>query len=951
MKKCKALLLLVALALVPALRTTAQQMPQVPQVPMDTAIRYGKLPNGLTYYIRHNALPENRANFYIAQKVGSVQEDDSQRGLAHFLEHMCFNGTDNFPGDRLIKYCESIGVKFGVNLNAYTSTDETVYNIDDVPVTPQNVDSCLLILHDWADGLTLDPKEIDKERGVIHEEWRLRSDASGRIFERNLPALYPGSKYGHRYPIGLMEVVDNFKPEALRAYYEKWYRPDLQGIIVVGDIDVDQVEAAVKRIFGPIEMPQNAAAYETYPVPANNEPIYVIDKDKEQQQNVIRMMFKHEPMPVELRGTMAFFGYRYMTQMAASMLNARLGELSQEASCPFIYAGCQDGSYLLSKTMDAFTLVVLPKPGQDAEAVKAVMQEVERADRFGFTATELIRSREEFLSQMDKIYQNRTKQRNDFYVPQYVRHFLDNLPIPDITTEVNIYKQLAPAISADVISQVFGEMTASKDTNFVFLAMYPDKEGVAIPTADSFKQAIAAAEKAELTAYVDNVKNEPLVPGLPKKGSIVSEAKDDFGYTCWTLSNGARVYWRQTDFNDSEVLMSARSFGGLSKIKQEDLVNAHLLGFTAMVTGTGNFTSVELEKALAGKQAAVYPSLSNFSETLAGQSTPKDLRTLFELTYLRFQQPANDTDAFNNGMAMLRTQLENAEKDPMTAFSDSVSATLFNHNPRVINNLKLADLDKVDYQTIRRIWQERFQSASDFDFYFTGNFNVDSLRAFTEQYIASIPSAGKREMYDKVNVFPRKGTVTNSFRRQMETPKANIQQMWTGTTDYSLAKSVVADALGQVLESRYLKSIREDAGLAYTVGAQAQVTFGMRDQYALYISVPAQPAKCDSALLLMKQGIDEVAKNGVTDEELQKIKEYELKTFADNQRKNAYWQSLIVSKSVWGYDERTGFEELVKKLSSKDIQKFLKDVVLKNGNCVTVVMQPTDLTEKQPAQQ
>ena len=382
----------------------------VPELPIDKDVRIGKLPNGLTYYIRHNALPENLASFYIAQKVGSVQEEESQRGLAHFLEHMCFNGTDNFPGDRLIKYCESIGVKFGRNLNAYTSTDETVYNIDDVPVTESNIDSCLLILHDWADGLTLDPKEIDKERGVIHEEWRMRSSASQRIFERNLPKIYPGSRYGLRFPIGLMSVIDNFKPEELRAYYEKWYRPDLQGIIVVGDIDVDLVEAKIKEIFSPIKAQENPAKYETYHVPDNNEPIYIVDKDKEQQMTQILMFFKHDPMPDQLKKTLNYVAVKYLISMSEQMLNARLQELAQKPDCPFALAQAGDGNFIMSKTKDAYSLVVIPKPGQETAAVQVAMQEVERATRFGFTATELVRAREEFLSAEEKTYDNRDKQ-------------------------------------------------------------------------------------------------------------------------------------------------------------------------------------------------------------------------------------------------------------------------------------------------------------------------------------------------------------------------------------------------------------------------------------------------------------------------------------------------------------------------------------------------------------
>lgn len=940
MNKFKSLLLLlVALLVLPAM---AQQLPQLP---MDKAVRYGKLPNGLTYYIRHNALPENRANFYIAQKVGSVQEEDNQRGLAHFLEHMCFNGTDNFPDDRLLKYCEGIGVKFGLNLNAYTSTDETVYNIDDVPVTENNVDSCLLILRDWADGLTLATKEIDKERGVIHEEWRMRSSASSRIFERNLPALYPGSRYGYRYPIGTMEVIDNFKPEELRAYYEKWYRPDLQGVIVVGDIDVEKVEAKIKALFSPIVMPENAAAYEHYPVPATSEPIYIIDKDKEQARAIIQVMFKHDPLPEELKNTPMFLAANYMNSVAASILNARLGEISQKPECPFIGAGGQDDNYMISKTMDAFTVGILPKPGKDAEALQAVMEEIERINRFGFTATEIIRAREEFLSGMERIYDNREKQKNSFYVPQYVRHFLEGDPIPDIETEYNTYKMLAPNIPAEAISAVFKEYTASTDTNFVCLAMYPEKEDVAVPTVEQFKNAVAAAKAAQLEAYVDNVKDEPLVPQLPKAVKIKKENAADFGYTCWTLGNGARVFFKKTDYNDAEILFSATSFGGQSLIPAKEHINASLLENVIGSTGLGNFTSTELEKKLAGKQASVKVSLGEITDNLSGNSTPKDLRTLFELIYLRFQKPANDVDGYNNTIAYLKTALENADKQPMTAFSDSISATIFGHNP-LKKRLHVEDLAQANYETIRQLYSERFQSAGDFDFFFTGAIDIDSLRAFTEQYIAPLPGLKKRESYKDRKLYPVEGSVNNHFKRSMETPQAILIQVWNGDLKYNMKNAVVLNALGEILTQRYLKSIREDAGAAYSVGASGGAEFGVRDMYMLQIYCPFKPALRDSVLLLMQEAIDDIAKNGVTSEELDKVKKFEIKNYADNQRKNSYWQGLISTKVRWSKDEQTGYEDTVNGISSDDIRQFVNGVMLKQKNCITVSMLPTDMSEK-----
>ncbi|MBR1445525.1 MAG: insulinase family protein, partial [Alloprevotella sp.] len=487
-------LLLALIALLPLSQATQAQM--MPPVNIDPAVRIGTLPNGMTYYIRHNALPEKQAFFYIAQKVGSVQEEESQRGLAHFLEHMAFNGSQNFKGNSLISYCERIGVKFGQNLNAYTSTDETVYNIDNVPVTESNIDSCLLILHDWSGYLDLEEEEIQKERGVIHEEWRLRSSAMQRIFNRNLETLYPGSRYGKRMPIGLMSVVDNFSPEELRAYYKKWYRPDLQGLVVVGDIDVDQVEAKIKKLFSDIPNPENEAKYELYPVPDNNEAIYVVDKDKEQTTGIIQVLFKQETMPREARGTMAFLMVEYLNSLISQTLNTRLDELSKKPDCPYVGAGVGYSNYLLSKTCDAFEVYIMPKPGQDAAALECVMKEIERARQFGITNTELIRADEEFLSRLEKIYDNRDKQRSSFFIPQYYRHFLEGNAIPSIEDEYNTYKMLSQQLRSvgalsQMVGQIIGKYTASVDTNFVLLAAYPEKDGVTIPTVEQLKGAVA----------------------------------------------------------------------------------------------------------------------------------------------------------------------------------------------------------------------------------------------------------------------------------------------------------------------------------------------------------------------------------------------------------------------------------------------------------------------------
>lgn len=922
-----------------AVMSLAAQAQQMPDFPMEKALRYGKLDNGLTYYIRHNEEPKERANFYIAQKVGSVQEDDSQRGLAHFLEHMCFNGTRHFLGNTLMEWCEKIGVKFGYNLNAYTAFDETVYNINDVPVTSRgNIDSCLLILGDWADGLLLEPAEIDKERGVIYEEWRLRSSAQMRILERHLPEIFPGSRYGERMPIGKMEIINNFKPEVLRAYYEKWYRPDLQGIIVVGDVDVDYVEGKIKEIFSGIKMPENPAKFEIYPVPANKEAIYVIDKDKEQQMNIIQLMFKSEPLPVSMRGGMALMMQNYVSEVVAQCLNARLSELAQKADCPYLQAGSSNGKFIDTKGSDAFTVYVLPKPGQDVAALQTVMQEVERANRYGFTATEVIRARDEAVSAFEKIYDNRDKQKNGFYVDQYVRHFLEGNYVTDIETEFQTYKMLTQQLPAELMTQVFKELTASTDSNFVCLAMYADKEGVTVPTADDFRNAVKAAKSAQLEAYVDNVKDEPLVAQLPKTVKIKAEKPADYGYTCWTLSNGARVFYRKTDFNDSQVRVAARSLGGKNKLEQKDLANADLMSTVMTSTGLGNFNAVELEKKLAGKQVSLSPDITDNDERLDGECSPKELRTLFELIYLRFQKPTVDTDGYNNSIQSLRAILQNVIKNPEVAFADSCQQTLYAHNPRV--GSVIPNLDAADYDAIRRIYSDRFASAGDFDFFFTGAFDVDSLRAFTEQYIAPLPGMKKRETLTDRKVRPVTGVVVNRFVREMETPKASISQVWTGTVDYNLKTEAVLNTLGEILSQRYLKSIREEGSMAYFVSAQASADYKLYDSYTLAINCPVKPEKMDSALYLMKAGIDDIAAKGVTADELKKVKEFAVKHYNDSQRENIYWQNAIVTRNVWGKELHEGKLEAINAVTSKDIQDFVKTVLLKQNNCVTVTMLP-----------
>ncbi len=913
---------------------------EMQQLPLDSAVRYGKLPNGLTYYVRHNALPADRVCFYIAQRVGSVQELDNQRGLAHFLEHMCFNGTKTFPGNSLIKYCERIGVKFGENLNAYTSTDETVYNIDGVPVADENIDSCLMIIRDWAGGLLLEDEEIDKERSVIHEEWRMVNDAPRRLFTRAMKQLMPGSRYAESMPIGTLEVIDNFKYDELRNYYHKWYHPENQAVIVVGDIDAEKVEARIKALFAELGKSPEAADYVFYEVPNTPQAIYFIDKDKEQRQAVLSFDYKFDAFPVELCNTPSFIFMNTLMGTGVSMLNARYEELAQKDDCPFLYAGVRTGKFLgVAKTKQSLSLTVMPKPGKDVEATEAAFKEIERVRRFGFTATELARMNESIMSSIEKVYDNRDKQKHPFYIQQYVRHFLENHPAISVEMEYDLYKKILPQLHLPMYNEVFKELTASTDSNFVCNATYPDKEGVRIPTEEELKAAIEAAKAAQLEAYVDNVKDEPLIARLPEKGKIKKTKAADFGYTCWTLDNGARIYYRQTDFNNSQVIMSATSFGGKSLLKDSDLLATKLFGGAIGASGIGNFTSTELQKKLAAKQVGINVSLGTVSEGLSGSSTPKDLRTLFELIYLRFQAPLKDVEAYNNLIAYYKTSLENSEKLPNTAFSDSIRATLYGHN-KMLGRLTLEELKGADYDEVLRIYADRFKSAGDFDFFFTGAFDVDSLKAYVEQYIAPLPGVKKREKYIDKKYYPVEGVVDNHFTREMEVPQAFLAQVWTGTTPYSLKTAQVVGIFGEILNMRYTKSIREDAGFAYSVNAGASASYGMRDEYSLEVMCPIKPEARDSVLLLIREGIEDIVENGVTEEELAKVKAFKEKSYADQQKNNGYWAGLISAKAIWGRDHQKGYLDAMRSVTSADIQKFAGKVLLKQGNCVTVTMLP-----------
>ena len=930
------------LMMVSTVAMMAQDVSQLPSVPVDPDFRIGKLDNGLTYYIRHNNWPENRAEFYIAQRVGSIQENDDQRGLAHFLEHMAFNGSKHFKGNELLRWCESVGVKFGTDLNAYTSIDQTVYNISNVPTTRESIiDSCLLILYDWADGLLLEQEEIEKERGVIHEEWRLRTSASQRMLERDLPKLYPGSKYGHRMPIGLMEIIDNFERPFLQAYYEKWYRPDNQGIIVVGDVDVDKVEQKIKDLFSPIVLPENRALVTTEPVPDNAEPIYVIDKDKEQQINVVYLMMKHEAFPDSLKGTLAFTITNYIKGAALSMLNDRLREYAEKPESPFLQASVGDGNYLLSKTVDAFEVDVLPKEGQTEAAIQTALTEARRAAEFGFTATEYSRYKANYLSNLEKSYSNKDKRYNSQFVNQCVGNFLNNNPMPSIDYTYTTMKQLVPAIPIESINTLIKELVSNNDSNLVVLNFNNEKEGAVYPTEDGLKKAIAAARAAQIEAYVDNVKDEPLMTTLPQKGSITKETKNDlFGYTELKLSNGATVVLKQTDLKKDQVLLRGYGYGGNALYSDDDLPNVRLFGDVIEASGLGNFSHTELEKALAGKIASASLSMDAYREYVNGSSTPKDVETMLQLVYLYFTNINKDQKSYDNLMQTVEVSLKNRLLQPENVFSDSLSLTLGNHHPRV-KPLDLDDLKKVNYDRILEIAKERTANAAAYTFDIVGNYDEQTIRPLIEQYLGSLPSQKEVEKGKKIDA-DFKGEVINSFKHKAETPKSIAVMLWySKQLPFTSENSIKASIAGQILSMEYLKKIREDASAAYTVGASAGIsTDDFENNATIYVYCPMKPEKADIALQIMRDEVLALSK-GCDPDKLAKVKEYMLKNHADQLKQNNYWISTIDMWRYKGVDFHKDYEQLVNAQTPESIAAFVKEV-LNAGNRAEVIMMPEE---------
>lgn len=910
----------------------AQMPQQMPALPVDSAVHVGKLDNGLTYYIRHNDTPKGQVDFYIAQKVGSILEEENQRGLAHFLEHMCFNGSENFPNNTLIDWLESVGVKFGHNLNAYTKADETVYRINNVPASRKEViDSCLLILHDWACALTLDPKEIDSERKVIHEEWRQAMVGEMRVIEKLLPTIYPDNRYGERLPIGTMEVVDNFPYEALKDYYHTWYRPDQQGIIVVGDIDPAYIESKIKEYFSPIKMPENAKERPYITVDDNPGTIYAIGKDPEVRNASFMIFFKTDPMvPREYRNTQAFFPVEYMKSMVSSMLQSRLNELAKKPDCDFAAANVSLGQFFISATKDALTVECTGKGDDIVPAVKSVYREILRAVRGGFTVGEYERARAEFLSRYERLYENRNNTESSTFGQEYVRSFIDNDAIPGIEVEYQMYKQIAPMIPIDAINQLLPQLVT--EDNRVFMAILPENGKTIIPTEEQIGTAISSVDDEEIEAYKDEMKAEPLIPQLPTPGKIVATNDlPQWGATEWTLSNGIKVIVKPTTFKDNEIIFNAMAKGGISTVSEDKAATIKFLPYAMNQHGLGDYTATDLQKYLQGKQVSLNISFDDYNREVSGESTAKDLPTLMELIYMGFSDFAITPDEFTASQNMFKGIIGNQESTPNFIFAKKFMDVLFKSaNKKMIT---LADIEAADRQQSLDIIHAMLADASDYTFVFTGNIDLDSFRPLVEQYIATLP-ANQGNALDKVEwipaIEPVVGSGTDQFKTKMETPQTLVFIGIYGNIPYTHRNKVLASMSGQILSNRLLKKVREEMGAVYSIGMQGDMSRVGNINTILQTAFPMKPEMKDETLNVIHDIITSMAEN-VSDDELNPVKEYMVKNATTDLEDNKAWSGTIAAWTLNDVDVFNGRADLVNSITTKDINEFMKTLIDQNN--------------------
>jgi zinc protease len=915
-----------------AIQTQAPSLTQ--QMPVDSLITIGKLSNGLRYYIRNNKKPEKRAELRLVVKAGSILEDDDQQGLAHFVEHMAFNGTQHFPKHDLIEFIESLGMRFGADLNAYTSFDETVYMLQVPTDKPETMDRALLILEDWAHNVTFDPTEIEKERGVVMEEWRLSRGAGSRTTDKLFPIIFKGSRYAERLPIGKPEIIQGGKPDRLKKFYTDWYRPDLMAVVAVGDFDKTAIEKLITTHFGSIPAATTPRPRPTYDIPDHAGTIYAITTDKETTNTSVEV---ENLLPARPQGTVGVYRQKTVDSLFSGMLSARLSELAQKPDAPFVFAGAGRGTSL-ARAKDQASLFALVKDDGVERGLDAVLAEAERVSRFGFTATELDRQKQSVL----RIYERSAAETDSIVsgsrADEYIRNFLEDETLPSLADEYSLQQRFLPEITLDEINKIAKEWFT--DQNRVVVITAPQKSGLVIPDESKLAAVIKGVSAKELKPYVDTVGATALLDSIPEPGTIAKTAtKEAVGITEWELSNGVKVVLKPTTFRADEIVFSATSPGGTSLASDKDFIPASTATQVIGAGGLGKFSALDLRKFMTGKVASVTPFIGELSEGMSGGSSRKDLETMFQLIYLRFTQPRADATAFGVQAAQMKTLLANQAVEPEYAFFETLNSLRYqNHLRRRLSTA--ATIDEWNLEKSLAFYKDRFADASDFTFVFVGNFDLATMKPLVERYLGALPSIRRKESWKDVGVRAPKGIVEQKVEKGVE-PKSEAAIVFSGPFEFDQTHRVAIRAMSEVLGTRLLDTIREELGGTYSISARPSYQKLPNPEYSITIEFGCAPPRLDDLLKRVFVEIEQFKTNGPTEKQLSDEKEALLREFETNSKQNSYLLGQISSKYQLGEDPAGiwSIPEYYRKIDAAMIQQAAK-AYLNTESYVKVTLVP-----------
>ena len=903
------------------------------KIPFNPEVKTGILSNGLTYYIKNNGKPENKVELRLVVNAGSILEDDDQLGLAHFMEHMNFNGTKNFQKNELVDYLQSIGVKFGAHLNAYTSFDETVYILPIPSDDPEKLEKGFQIIEDWAHNALLTDEEIDNERGVVLEEYRIGQGADERMQQKYLPKVLYGSKYAERLPIGTKENLENFKYESLRRFYKDWYRPDLMAVMAVGDIDVATLEAKIKEHFGKIPAAKKPKPRKSFDMPNHKETFIAIESDKEASFSNVQILFK-DSNNYTPDSTVAEYRQSIVEGLFSQMINNRLDELRNSAQPPFVYGfSYHGGTYARSK--EAYQSFAMTSESGQLQALRTLLEENERVRKFGFYKGEFDRAKKDVLARLEKSFKDKDKTESNRIIGEYVRHFLEQEPMPGIEWEFNYYKEQLPTITLEDVNALIKDYI--REDNRVIVLTGPEKEGLAKVTEDEVKAVLQEVKTSDIEPYEDKAVATSLITKLPTKGSVVDYKKnDELGTTTLTLSNGATVTYKITDFKNDEILFDAYSYGGTSLYSDEDYKATTFANGGLAEAGVNTFDKVELGKMLSGKIVNVRPSIGTYSEGFSGNASPKDLEDLFQLTYLYFTALNKDQEAYKSYIEKQKAFMGNLMSNPQFYFSNEMGKFMYGDSPRYVGFPTVEEMDKSDYGLAYEKYQERFANAGDFHFYFVGNIDEKKLVEYSEMYLASLPSSDTKENYRVDDFRP----LTGQHEKIVEIgkdAKSMVRMTYHGPTEYNEKEDHALQSLGEVLSIKLIEKLREEEGGVYGAGANGGISKIPYGWYRFNISFPCGPENVEKLTKAALAEVDKLVKEGPTEKDLAKVKEAQILEYREDLKDNRFWLTTLKTADYEKTDATKvlSFETKVNALTKEDLHNVAKKY-LTNGYIIGI---------------